>query len=140
MPKSAALPAVRGVCHRRLAVRWTLATGLCIWSGNYYWAAPFAAVWLFRDVLILGKSPGKAAVGLVVVHPETFAPCTWSQSLIRNAIYLTLSTLLFAVGLLIAILTRFRITSIMLVGYDPDNGRTIPDSWRKPTSSFPATS
>lgn len=41
-------------------------------------------------------------------------------------------------GLLVAVLTRFRITSIMLVGYDPDNGRTIPDSWAQTHVLLPA--
>src|SRR6187399_2104568 len=58
-------------------------------SESYAFAIPFLAYLLVRDRLLLGRSIGKAVVGLVVVHPDTFAPCTLRQSLIRNSLYAT---------------------------------------------------
>jgi hypothetical protein len=88
-----------------------------------------------------GRSIGKRLSGLVVVHPETFSPCTLNQSLIRNSLYAVICPLFLAIGLVSAGLAGLifavafflsalsRVNVLFFLGYDQDTGRTIPDSW-----------
>lgn len=110
---------------------------------SYAFAIPLLAYLLVRDRVLRGRSIGKAVLGLVVVHPETFAPCTLCQSLIRNSLYATVGpTLLLVllttfgigamflpVGLLLFAFSR--VSPLLLIGYDSENGRTAPDTWAK---------
>jgi hypothetical protein len=114
-----------------------------LWTGSYLVAIPNILYLLVRDCLFQGRSIGKAAVGLVVVHKDTFAPCTCRQSVIRNSLYATLCPALLLVGvaamgigamflslaLIILAFTRSGFSPLFFIGYDPENGRTIPDSW-----------
>ena len=114
-----------------------------LWTGSYLVAVPMVFYLLVRDCLFRGRSVGKASVGLVTVHKDTFAPCTLRQSLIRNGLYaivcpamllpcaLALGTgvLIAYAGLLVFALLRVRFSPLSLIGYDSDDGRTIPDSW-----------
>ena len=110
---------------------------------SYLVGVPFVLYLLVRDRVLLGRSIGKAAMGLVVVHKETFAPCTLRQSLIRNSLYATACPALLLIGvaamgvgamfvslaLMVLAFTRSGFSPLFFIGYDPDNGRTIPDSW-----------
>ena len=110
---------------------------------SYIVGIPFVVYLLVRDRVLLGRSIGKAAMGLVVVHNETFAPCTLRQSLIRNSLYATVCPALLLIGvaamgigamflsliLIILAFTRSGFSPLFFIGYDADSGRTIPDSW-----------
>ncbi len=69
-----------------------------LWTGSYLVALPNVLYLLVRDCAFQGRSIGKAAMGLIVVHKETFAPCTFRQSLIRNSLYATACPALLLVG------------------------------------------
>lgn len=113
------------------------------WTGSYLVAIPFILYLLFRDSLMCGRSMGKAITGLIVVHYETFAPCTVKQSLIRNCLYASVCPILLLIGvaamgvgaillslaLIVLAFTRTGFSPLFFIGYDPDTGRTIPDSW-----------
>jgi hypothetical protein len=114
-----------------------------LWTHSYFIGSPFVLYLLVRDRVLLGRSLGKAATGLVVVHKETFAPCTLQQSLICNSLYATVCPALLLIGvaamgigamflslvLVILAFTNSGFSPLFFIGYDPNDGRTIPDSW-----------
>jgi len=101
------------------------------------------AYMLFRDCLMTGAGPGKYIAGLKVYDHTTLKLATRKQMLIRGIVYsticlaLTVALTFFAVaailivplGLLgiIAVLSRSHFLAGL--GYDPEDGRTIPDDW-----------
>lgn len=114
-----------------------------LWYGSYFVVLPLVVYLLIRDRVLLGRSIGKKAMGLVVVHKESLAPCTLRQSIIRNSLYATACPALLLVGvaamgvggmflslgLIFLAFTQSHFSPLFFIGYNPDDGRTIPDSW-----------